>query len=135
MKNVFVVDCARTAVGNFNGTLAGFHPADLAKTVMEPVIERQNITPEDVDEVLLGCVLQGGMGQNVARQAAVKAGIPVEKTAVTINMVCGSGLRSIMMGAQSIKSGDAEVMITGGTENMSMAPYALAPGTDRIQDG
>lgn len=125
MREVYIVDGGRTAVGTFNGTLAGVNPADTAATVIRTLLERQGLKAEDIDEVLLGCVLQGGLGQNISRQAAIRAGIPVEKTAMTVNMVCGSGLRSVMLAAQGIRCGDAELILAGGTENMSMAPYAL----------
>ena len=125
MKDVFIVDGGRTAVGSFGGSLSGVHPSDTAKLVIETLLNRQGIAPEDVDEVTLGCVLQGGLGQNVARQAAVKAGIPVERTAQTINMVCGSGLRALMDATRAIKCGDAELVVAGGTENMSATPYTL----------
>ena len=125
MKDVYILDCSRTAVGSFGGSLSNIHPADLAKDVIVDLNNRNNIAPEEIDEVILGNVLGAGLGQNVSRQAAVNAGIPVEKTAMSINMVCGSGLRSIMLGAQSIKCGDADTIIAGGTENMSMAPYLL----------
>ncbi len=125
MKDAFIVDGGRTAVGSFGGSLSGIHPSDTGKLVIETLLKRQGIAPEDVDEVTLGCVLQGGLGQNVARQAAVKAGIPVEKTAMTINMVCGSGLRSLMEASRAIKCGDADLIFAGGTENMSATPYTL----------
>jgi len=125
MRDVYLVDGGRTAVGTFNGTLAGINPADTAATVIRTLLERQGLKAGDIDEVLLGCVLQGGLGQNISRQAAIRAGVPVEKTAITVNMVCGSGLRSIMLAAQGIRCGDAELILAGGTENMSMAPYAL----------
>ena len=107
--------------------VSAVNPADTAATVIKALLDRQGLKPEDVDEVVLGCVLQTALGQNISRQALIKAGIPVEKTAYTINMVCGSGLRSIMLASQSVMCGDADMIIAGGTENMSMAPYAL-PG-------
>ncbi len=125
MQDVYILDGGRTAVGSFGGTLSGVHPAELAKEVIVELNQRNGMNPGEVDEVILGNVLGSGLGQNVARQAAVRAGIPVEKTAMTINMVCGSGLRSLMLGAQSIKCGDASTVLTGGCETMSMAPYLL----------
>lgn len=125
MQDVYILDAGRTAVGSFGGTLAGVHPANTARDVIAELNERNKIDPSEIDEIILGNVLGAGLGQNVARQAAVYAGIPVEKTALSINMVCGSGLRSLMLGAQSIKSGDAGTVIAGGTENMSMSPYLL----------
>ncbi len=125
MKDVYLVDGGRTAVGSFGGTLSAVNPGDLGAAVIKNLLERQGIEPSDVDEVQFGCVLQGALGQNISRQVSVKAGIPVEKTAITLNMVCGSGLRTIMTAAQSIKCGDADLIVAGGTENMSMSPYAL----------
>jgi len=112
-------------VGNFRGSLSSLHPAEIAKTVIIDLTMRNTIDPGKVDELILGNVLGAGLGQNVARQAAVSAGIPVEKTALSINMVCGSGLRAMMLAAQSIKCGDADIVLAGGTENMSMSPYIL----------
>jgi acetyl-CoA C-acetyltransferase len=125
MKEVYLIDGGRTAVGTFGGSLADVDPAETAKTVISTLLERQGLDSKEVDEVILGCVIQGGLGQNIARQAAVKSGIPVEKTALTINMVCGSGLRSIMLAAQSIMCGDADLIVAGGTECMSSGPYTL----------
>jgi acetyl-CoA C-acetyltransferase len=125
MKQVYIADAARTAVGSFGGSLANVSPVELGRTVVDALIKRGGIQGADVDEVVLGCVLQAALGQNVARQILVKAGIPVEKTAMTINMVCGSGLRSVANAAQEIKAGDASLVIAGGVENMSLAPYYL----------
>ena len=125
MKDVYILDCSRTAVGSFGGALSNVHPADFAKDVIVDLNQRNNIAPEEVDEVILGNVLGAGLGQNVARQAAIYAGIPAEKTAMSVNMVCGSGLRAIMLGAQSIMCEDADTIIAGGTENMSMSPYLM----------
>lgn len=125
MKEVYIVDGGRTAVGSFGGTLASIHPADSAATLIKTLLDRKGISPTDVDEVTLGCVLQAALGQNVARQALIKSGIPESKTAITVNMVCGSGLRTLALGSQAIVAGDADVVIAGGTENMSLSPYAL----------
>ncbi|WP_430810404.1 MULTISPECIES: acetyl-CoA C-acetyltransferase [unclassified Carboxylicivirga] len=125
MKEVYIIDAARTAIGNFGGTLASISPAQMGATVVKTLLERNKLAGNEVDEVLMGSVLQAGHGQNVARQIAMQAGIPKEKTAMTINMVCGSGLRTVAMAAQSIKSGDADLVIAGGAENMSQAPYLL----------
>ncbi len=125
MKEVYIVDAARTAIGNFGGTLSNISPAQMGATVVKALFERNSLKGEEVDEVLMGCVLQAGHGQNVARQIAMEAGVPKEKTAMTINMVCGSGLRTVAMAAQSILAGDAELIIAGGAENMSQAPYIL----------
>lgn len=125
MKEVYIVDAARTAVGSFGGTLANTSAVELGKIVTKEVLKRNNLTGSEIDDVVLGCVLQAGQGQNVARQVALGAGITKEKTAMTINMVCGSGLRTVSLGAQSIMCGDADLVVAGGTENMSMAPYYL----------
>ncbi len=135
MTEVFICDAVRTAIGTFGGTLSKVHPAKLGETVIRGLLERNNLKGEAVDEVLMGCILQGNLGQNVTRQAAVNAGIPVEKTATTINMVCGSGLRTVAMAAQSILLGDADVIIAGGTENMSMAPYMLGKARNGFRMG
>ncbi|MCG8579585.1 MAG: acetyl-CoA C-acetyltransferase [Bacteroidales bacterium] len=125
MKEIYIVDAARTAVGNFGGTLSTISPAQMGSTVVKSLLERNNLNGSEVDEVLMGSVLQAGHGQNVARQIAMGAGIPKEKTAMTMNMVCGSGLRTVAAAAQAIKAGDAELIIAGGAENMSQAPYIL----------
>ena len=125
MSNVYIVDAARTAVGSFGGTLSSLTSVDLGKTVVTGLLERNSVKAEDIDEVIMGSVLQAGNGQNIARQIAINAGIPEEKTAVTVNMVCGSGLRTLSMAAQAIKAGDAELIIAGGSESMSNAPYLL----------
>ena len=124
-KEIYIVDAARTAVGSFGGTLANVSPSEMGATVIKALLKRNDLTGDEVDEVLVGSVLQSGHGQNVARQIAMKADIPKEKTAMTINMVCGSGLRTVAMAAQSILAGDNELVMAGGTENMSQAPYLL----------
>jgi acetyl-CoA C-acetyltransferase len=125
MKDIYIVDGVRTAVGKFRGALEDVSAVELGRTVVAALIERTGLDPESVDEVILGNVLSAGLGQNVARQVAVAAGVPKEKTAFTVNMVCGSGLRAVNLGAQSIRCGEARVVIAGGTENMSAAPYLL----------
>ena len=125
MKEVYLIDAARTAVGNFGGSLSKIPVVQLGTVVVKELLKRNNLEGKEVDEVLMGSVLTAGQGQNVARQIAIASGIPQEKTAMTINMVCGSGLRTVAMAAQAIKSGDAELVIAGGAENMSMAPYIL----------
>lgn len=125
MKEIFIVDGIRTAIGSFNGTLASKSAVDLGEVVTKELIKRNNLATENIDEVIFGCVLQAGIGQNVARQIAIRSGIPVEKTAMTVNMVCGSGIRSIVTAAQVINSDDANLIIAGGTESMSNAPYLL----------
>ncbi|MGQ9662893.1 MAG: acetyl-CoA C-acetyltransferase [Kiritimatiellia bacterium] len=125
MTDVYIVEAVRTAVGSFMGTLAEVHPARLAEVTIRELFRRTGIAPEAVDEVILGNAIGAGLGQNVARQAAMAAGIPQERTAMTVNMVCGSGLRSVVLAAQTIRSGDARIVVAGGTENMSFAPYIL----------
>jgi acetyl-CoA C-acetyltransferase len=125
MKEVFIVEGVRTAIGSFGGTLADTGAVELGKVVAKAVMERAKVNPADIDEVLLGCIYQAGLGQGVARQVAIGAGIPVEKTATTVNMLCGSGLRTVAMAAQAIMCGDAEMIIAGGTESMNGAPYLL----------
>ncbi|TFG59124.1 MAG: acetyl-CoA C-acetyltransferase, partial [Spirochaetales bacterium] len=127
MNDVYIIAPLRTAIGNFMGSLSEIHPAKLAAIVIREVLKKTGLEPEQVNEVILGNVLGAGMGQNLARQAAVAAGIPVDRTAFTVNMVCGSGLRSVVLAAQAVRAGDADIMVAGGTENMSLAPYIL-PG-------
>ncbi|MBI9100227.1 MAG: acetyl-CoA C-acyltransferase, partial [Spirochaetaceae bacterium] len=123
MSKVYIVDAARTAVGSFGGSMAPLSSVELGTTVVKELIRRNHLESDSVDELLMGCVLQSGSGQNVARQIAVNSGISVDKTAMTINMVCGSGLRTVSLAAQAIKAGDAGLIIAGGTESMSNAPY------------
>lgn len=126
MRDVVIVSAVRTPVGNFGGSLKDFHPAELGAIVIKEALKRANdLDPAAVDEVLMGCVLQGGLGQNVARQSAVKAGIPYEVPAITINKVCGSGLRTVSMACQFIQNGDADIIVAGGTECMSYAPFVI----------
>jgi len=123
MKDIYLVSCCRTAIGSFGGTLKDIPAAKLGAIVAKAAIERAGIKPSDLDEVVFGCILTAGLGQNIARQVAIGAGIPVEVTATTINMVCGSGMKTVIEAARAILAGDAEVVLTGGTENMSAAPY------------
>lgn len=125
MREVVIVSAARTPVGSFNGALANVSAVELGAITIKEAIKRAGITPDMVDETIMGCILQSGQGQGVARQAAVKAGIPIEKPAMTINMICGSGLKAVQLAAQAIISGDCDVVVAGGTENMSLAPYVL----------
>ena len=137
MREVVIVSAVRTAIGSFGGSLKDIPAAELGSIVIKEAVNRAGIKPELVEEVVMGNVIQAGQGQNVARQAAVKAGLPVEVPAMTINKVCGSGLRCVALAAQMIKAGDCDVVIAGGMENMSAAPYAM-PGArwgQRMGDG
>lgn len=125
MKEVVIISAVRTPVGSFCGALGQIPAAELGALVLKEAIQRAGITVDQVDEVILGNVLQAGLGQNPARQAAIKAGIPQEVPAWTLNIVCGSGLKSIVCAAQSIMVGDADIVLAGGMENMSLAPYLL----------
>ncbi len=125
MKDVYLVSCCRTAIGSFGGTLKDVPAAQLGSVVAKAALERAGLAPENLDEVMFGCVLTAGQGQNVARQVAIGAGIPIEVPAYTIGMVCGSGMKAVIEGARAIKAGDADVILAGGTENMSAAPYAM----------
>ncbi|CAK0741516.1 acetyl-CoA acetyltransferase [Gammaproteobacteria bacterium] len=125
MKEVYIVSAARTAVGSFGGSLKGVPATLMGGIVIKEVLNRAGVAPERVEEVLLGCVLTAGLGQNVARQAAFGAGIPKEVPAVTIGMLCGSGMRAVVDGARAILSGDADIIVAGGTENMSNVPYLM----------
>ena len=126
MREVVIASAVRTAIGTFGGALKDVPAADLGAIVIKEAVNRAGIKPELVNEVVMGNVIQAGLGQNVARQAAVKAGLPIEIPAMTLNMVCGSGLRSVALAAQMIKAGDCDVVVAGGMENMSRAPYALS---------
>ncbi len=125
MREVVIVGAARTPIGNFSGSLSSVPAVDLGVVAVKEALKRAGVTPEMVDETVMGCILQAGLGQGVARQVAVKAGIPVEKPAYTINMICGSGLRAVQIAAQQIMTGECDVVVAGGTENMSAAPYLL----------
>ena len=127
MKEVVIVSAVRTAVGTFGGTLKDTPAVELGKIVVEAACQRAKIKPEQVEEVILGNVLTAGLGQNPARQVLIRAGIPKEVPATTINKVCASGLKSVIMAAQVIKAGDADVLVAGGIESMSQAPFLL-PG-------
>jgi acetyl-CoA C-acetyltransferase len=125
MKEVVITSAVRTAIGNFLGALSSFSATDLGGRVIEEAVRRSGIRKEDVDEVIMGNVLPFGLGQNPARQAMIKAKLPMSGGAITVNKVCGSGLKAVMMAAQVIMVGDAEVVVAGGMENMSRAPYYL----------
>ena len=123
-KRVVIAGAVRTAIGKMGGALSGIPAADLGATVIKEALNRAGVPADQVSEVLMGCVIQAGLGQNVARQASIKAGLPVEVPAVTINVVCGSGLNCVNMAADMILAGDADIVVAGGMENMSRAPYA-----------
>ena len=125
MKEVVIVSAARTPIGSFGGALKGIPTRKLGAIAIKGAVERAGIKPEMVDEVIMGAVLQGGLGQNVARQITLYAGLPIETPAMTINKVCGSGLRAVELAAQIIKAGDADIIVAGGAENMSATAYAL----------
>lgn len=127
MQDVVIVAATRTAVGSFQGSLAGIPAPELGAAVIRRLLEQTGLDAGQVDEVILGQVLTAGSGQNPARQAAIKAGLPVGVPAMTLNKVCGSGLKALHLGAQAIRCGDAEVIVAGGQENMSLAPYVM-PG-------
>ncbi|MDD3400203.1 MAG: acetyl-CoA C-acetyltransferase [Eubacteriales bacterium] len=123
MKKIVLAGACRTAIGSMGGALSTIPAAELGATVIAAALERAGIAAQDVDQVMMGCVLQAGLGQNVARQASIKAGLPIETPAVTINVVCGSGLHSVNLAARLIQCGEADIVVAGGMENMSLAPY------------
>ncbi len=125
IKEAVIISAVRTPVGKFQGALKGFSATELGAMVVRESVKRAGLKPEEVDEVILGCVIQAGLGQNPARQAALLGDLPAKVSAVTVNKVCGSGLKAVMMAAQGIKLGDTEVVVAGGMESMSNAPYLL----------
>lgn len=125
MKEIVIASACRTAIGSFGGTLKSVPAVELGATVVKEAVKRAGVAPEQVDEVIFGDVLQAGLGQNVARQVSIKAGLPIETTAMTINIVCGSGLKAVALAANQILAGESEIVVCGGTENMSAAPYAV----------
>ena len=125
MGEIVIASACRTAIGTFGGTLKDVPAAELGAIVVKEAVKRAGIKPEQVDEVIFGNVLQAGLGQNIARQVTLKAGLPIETTAMTINIVCGSGLKSVALAANQILAGESEIVVCGGTENMSAAPYAV----------
>ena len=136
-KKIVLAGACRTAIGVMGGTLSTTPAADLGAIVIKKALERAGVPADQVDQVYMGCVIQAGQGQNVARQASIKAGLPKEVPAVTVNVVCGSGLNCVNMAAQMIAAGDADIVVAGGMENMSMAPYAVMQGRYgyRMNDG
>lgn len=125
MTEIYIVSACRTAVGSFGGSLKDVPAATLGATVIAAALERAGVAPEQVDEVYFGCVLAAGAGQNVARQASIGAGLSVETPATTVNMLCGSGMKTVVDAARAILAGDAQIIVAGGTENMSAAPYLV----------
>src|SRR6202166_1851605 len=135
MTDVVIVSAARTAVGKFGGSLAKIASPDLGAIVIRALLERATLKPEQISEVILGQVLAAGSGQNPARQALIKAGLPAAIPAMTINKVCGSGLKAVMLAAQAVRCGDAEIVIAGGQENMSASPHVLPGSRDGFRMG
>ena len=136
-KKIVLAGACRTAIGVMGGTLSTTPATDLGAIVIKEALNRAGVPADQVDQVYMGCVIQAGQGQNVARQASIKAGLPIETPAVTINVVCGSGLNCVNMAAEMIAAGDADIVVAGGMENMSMAPYAVMQGRYgyRMNDG
>ena len=136
-KKIVLAGACRTAIGVMGGTLSTTPATDLGAIVIKEALNRSGVPADQVDQVYMGCVIQAGQGQNVARQASIKAGLPIETPAVTINVVCGSGLNCVNMAAEMIAAGDADIVVAGGMENMSMAPYAVMQGRYgyRMNDG
>ena len=128
MKKIVLAGACRTAIGTMGGALSTVPAAELGSVVIKEALNRAGIPAEQVDHVYMGCVIQAGLGQNVARQASLKAGLPVTTPAVTVNVVCGSGLNCVNMAAQMIEAGDADIVVSGGMESMSLAPYAMMKG-------
>jgi acetyl-CoA C-acetyltransferase len=137
MTHAVIVSACRTPIGRFNGGLSSFRSPELGALAIKEALRRAGVKPEDVDEVIMGTVLQAGLGQNPARQAALGAGLPPEVAAFTVNKVCGSGLKSVMLAAQAIRAGDADVIVAGGQESMTNAPYLMpqARGGMRLGHG
>ena len=127
-KKIVLAGACRTAIGTMGGSLSATPAAELGSIVIKEALNRAGVAAEAVDHVYMGCVIQAGQGQNIARQASIKAGLPIETPAVTVNVVCGSGLNCVNMAAQMIQAGDADIVVAGGMENMSMAPYAMKQG-------
>src|SRR5205085_12091514 len=134
-KQAVIISAARTPTGKFQGLLKGFSAPELGAIAIREAVKRADITGEQVNEVIMGCVVQAGIGQAPARQAALKAGLPPEVSALTVNMVCGSGLRAVALAGQSVQLGDAEFVVAGGMESMSNIPYALQTARDGFRMG
>jgi acetyl-CoA C-acetyltransferase len=125
MKDIYLVSCCRTAVGKFQGSLSNTPASDLGAVVVKEALKRGNVPADAVDELMFGCILTAGQGQNPARQVGIKAGLPFSVPAYTVGMVCGSGMKSVIEAARAIASGDADIVVAGGAENMTMAPYSV----------
>src|SRR5205809_7886723 len=135
IKEAVIVSAVRTPVGKFLGALKGFKATELGAIAVREAVKRAGVSPADVDEVIMGCVIQAGLGQNPARQAALHGGLPNTVAAVTVNKVCGSGLKAIMMAAQGVQLGDTEIVVAGGMESMSNAPYLLTKAREGYRLG
>src|SRR2546423_4676960 len=135
IKQAVIISAVRTPVGKLLGVLKSFKATELGAIVVREAVKRGKVKPEDVDEVIMGCVIQAGLGQNPARQAALHGGLPNTVSAVTVNKVCGSGLKAIMMAAQGVQLGDTEVVVAGGMESMSNAPYLLSKAREGYRLG
>src|ERR1700756_754391 len=135
MKDVVIVSAVRTPVGKFQGALAEMTATELGAVAVREAVKRAGIDPASVDECLMGCVLPAGLGQNPARQAALQGGLPDTVSAMTINMVCGSGLKAVALAAQAVMAGDAEIVVAGGMESMTNGPYLLPPGRKGFRMG
>src|SRR5262245_5807183 len=135
IRDAVIISAARTPVGKFLGSLKGFSATDLGAIVVRESVKRAGVKPEEIDEVIMGCVIQAGLGQNPARQAALNGGLPATVSAVTVNKVCGSGLKAVMMAAQGIQLGDTEAVVAGGMESMSNAPYLLPKAREGYRMG
>src|SRR6266853_2001684 len=135
IKEAVIISAVRTPVGKFLGALKGLKATELGAIVVREAVKRAGVSPEDVDEVIMGCVIQAGLGQNPARQAALHGGLPNTVSAVTVNKVCGSGLKAIMMAAQGVQLGDPEIVVAGGMESMSNAPYLIPKAREGYRMG
>src|SRR5687768_8092 len=134
-REAVIISAARTPTGKFQGALKGFTAPELGAIAIKEAVKRAGVEPAQVDEVIMGCVVQAGIGQAPARQAAMKAGLPAEVSALTVNMVCGSGLRAVALAAQSVRLGDSDVVVAGGMESMSNIPYAMPGARDGYRMG
>src|SRR6266446_6506377 len=135
IKEAVIISAVRTPTGKFLGALKSFKATDLGAMVVREAVKRAGVSPESVDEVIMGCVIQAGLGQNPARQAALRGGLPNTVSAVTVNKVCGSGLKAIMMAAQGVQLGDTEIVVAGGMESMSNAPYLVTKAREGYRLG